>query len=166
LFLLLNRYIFAQWYSYTLISHPKLCRIMEHTCPRCQSKQIVKSGIVKERQRFRCNNCNYNFTVAKQGKQIDSYYVIKALQLYLEGVSFREIERLLGMSHTSVMNWVKLYKIEKPNIHPEYRPTYQVLTHTELQQFMGNAQNLKGAGMIITEVGDKFMLIKWERFKE
>lgn len=139
---------------------------MIEQCPRCQSHQIVKSGVVKERQRFRCNNCNYNFTVAKQGRQIDQYYVIKALQLYLEGVSFREIERLLGVSHTSVMNWVKLYGIEKPNIHPEYRPTYQILTHKELQEFTTDLKNLKGAGMIITEVGDKFMLIKWERFRD
>jgi hypothetical protein len=139
---------------------------MLQQCPRCQSSKIVKSGVVKDRQRFRCNNCNYNFTVAKQGKQIDYYYVIKALQLYLEGVSFREIERLLGISHTSVMNWVRLYKIQKPDIHPEYRPTYQILTHKELQEFTADIKNLKGAGMIITEVGDKFMLIKWERFRD
>ena len=125
---------------------------MLQQCPRCQSSKIVKSGVVKDRQRFRCNNCNYN--------------VIKALQLYLEGVSFREIERLLGISHTSVMNWVRLYKIQKPDIHPEYRPTYQILTHKELQEFTADIKNLKGAGMIITEVGDKFMLIKWERFRD
>jgi hypothetical protein len=31
---------------------------------------------------------------------------------------------------------------------------------------MANRENLKGAGAIITELGDKFMLIKWERFRE
>jgi hypothetical protein len=38
------------------------------------------------------------FTVNKIGKKIDDY-VTKALQLYLEGLSFREIERLLAF-HT------------------------------------------------------------------
>lgn len=76
-------------------------------CPQCQHIESAKSGIVKNRQRYRCKQCNYHFTVEKVGKQIDSYYVIKALQLYIEGVSYREIERLLGISHVSVMNWVK-----------------------------------------------------------
>jgi len=99
------------------------------------------------------------------GKQIDTYYVTKALQLYLEGVSYREIERILGVSHVSVMNWVKKYKVKAPENH-DYRPTYKVLNHNELGEFFANRSNLSGAGMMITELGDKYMLIKWERFRE
>jgi len=72
----------------------------------------VKSGIIRDRQRFKCKSCSYYFSVDKLGKQIDNYTVIKALQLYIEGVSYREIERLLGISHVSVMNWVKKYNIK------------------------------------------------------
>ncbi|MGZ5209881.1 MAG: transposase-like zinc-binding domain-containing protein, partial [Kaistella sp.] len=32
---------------------------MPNTCPKCQQKNVVKSGIVKERQRFLCRDCNY-----------------------------------------------------------------------------------------------------------
>lgn len=134
-------------------------------CPRCGSTEVIKSGIIAHRQRYKCKNCNYFFTVQKQGKQIDNYYVVKALQLYLEGVSYREIERLLGISHVSVINWVKKYKIKQPENY-EYHPTYKVLNHQELAEFMQNASNLKGAGIIVTEIGDKFMLIKWERFRK
>jgi hypothetical protein len=31
---------------------------------------------------------------------------------------------------------------------------------------MQKEENLKGNGLIITEFGDKFMMIKWERFKK
>jgi len=134
-------------------------------CPQCQSNQVVKNGIVKQRQRFRCKQCSYFFTVSKLGKRIDSYYVIKALQLYIEGVSFREIERLLGVSHVSVMNWVKQYHIRAPE-QTDYHPTYKILNHKELSEFMAKPENLKGTGMIITELGDKYMLIRWERFKK
>jgi transposase len=126
---------------------------------------VIKSGIVARRQRFHCKNCNYFFTVQKQGKQIDNYYVVKALQLHLEGISYREIERILGISHVSVMNWVRKYKIKVPENY-EYHPTYRIFNHQELTEFMQNPTNLKGAGMIITEIGDKFMLIKWERFRK
>ena len=134
------------------------------TCPRCASTLVVKSGIVGNRQRYRCKKCHYNFTVSKLGKRIDDYYVIKALQLYLEGVSYREIERLLGVSHVSVMNWVKRYHIKAPENY-DYHPTYKILSQDELRDYFVDSQNLKGSGLIVTELGDKYMLIKWERFK-
>jgi transposase-like protein len=133
-------------------------------CPQCDSRIISKNGIIKERQRYKCKACGYNFTVDKIGKNIDSYYVIKALQLYIEGVSYREIERLLGISHVSVMNWVKKYQIKMPKQNM-YNPTYKILNHKELAEFYANKENLKNAGMIVTELGDKFMLIRWERMK-
>ena len=133
-------------------------------CPKCAHTEAVRNGIINKRQRFRCRECGYNFTVAKAGKAIGSYYVVKALQLYIEGVSFREIERLLGVSHVSVMNWVKKYQIKAPD-NQDYHPTYKVLTHKELVDFMALRTNLEGAGMVITELGDKFMVIRWERFR-
>ena len=134
-------------------------------CPKCDSVDVLKSGIIKGRQRYKCRSCSYHFTVEKMGKSISSYYVIKALQLYIEGVSLREIERLLGVSHVSVMNWVKKSDVKGP-INNEYHPTYKILSHTELVEFYSNRENLKEAGMIVTELGDKFMLIKWERFRK
>lgn len=134
-------------------------------CPKCKSEALIKSGVVKGRQRFRCKQCNYSFTVLKEGKNIDPYYVIKALQLFIEGVTFREIERILGVSHVSVMNWVKKYNIKAPENY-EYRPTYKVLTHNELVDFFSNKESLNSSGCMITELGDKFMVIKWERFRK
>lgn len=135
------------------------------SCPKCQNTRIVKSGIVKGKQRYLCKKCSYYFTVNKLGKKIDNYYVTKALQLYLEGLSFREIERIIGVSHVTVSNWVKEYKIKKP-ANTNYHPTYRIFNHTELLKYLKNEDQLAGAGMIITELGDKFMLIKWERFRD
>jgi hypothetical protein len=96
------------------------------------------------------------------GKSIDSYYVVKALQLYIEGVSYRGIERLLGISHVSVMNWVKKYQIKVPKQNLA-TPTYKILNHKELGDFVSRPQNVEGKGMLITELGDKFMVIQWNR---
>lgn len=134
-------------------------------CPRCKTKDVVKSGVVKGRQRYKCHDCNYHFSVMKDGKSIDPYYVIKALQLYIEGVSLREIERILGVSHVSVMNWIRKYNVKAPE-NSDYRPTYKVLNHAELLDFMADRNNLHSAGCMITELGDKFMVIKWERFRK
>ena len=134
-------------------------------CPKCQGNQIIKSGIISNKQRYLCKKCNYFFTVNKIGKKIDDYYVTKALQLYLEGLSYREIERIIGVSHVTVSNWVKSFNIKKPS-QSNYHPTYKILSHLELIEHLKNKELLSGAGMIITELGDKFMLIKWERFKD
>lgn len=134
-------------------------------CPKCKQENINKSGVVKGRQRYHCKECGYNFTVMKEGKNIDPYYVIKALQLYIEGVSYREIERILGISHVSVINWVKKYNIHAPE-NMEYRPTYKVLDHAELQNFFKDRTALKNTGCMISEVGDKFMVIQWERMRK
>lgn len=133
-------------------------------CPKCNSTEATKSGVINERQRFRCRPCGYHYTVAKVGREVDSYYVIKALQLYIEGVSYREIERLLGVSHVSVMNWVKKYGVRAPR-QVGYHPTYKILNHKELADFFQKPENMKGAGMVVTELGDKFMVIRWERFR-
>ena len=135
------------------------------SCPKCNAQNYTKSGIVNDRQRYKCKNCNYNFTVQRQGKKIDDYYVTKALQLYVEGVSYREIERVLGISHVSVMNWVKSYRVKRP-LNQNHHPTYKILSQDELAKYFANPANVKGAGMIVTELGDKYMLIKWERFRD
>lgn len=134
-------------------------------CPNCSAEKYIKAGIVSNRQRYKCKICNYYFTVDKVGKQIDDYYVNKALQLYLEGLTYREIERILGVSHVSVSNWVKKYGIKRP-YSAKYHPTYKILNHKELQNYFLDAKNITGAGVLVTELGDKFMLIKWERFRD
>lgn len=136
-----------------------------NACPNCTATLYTKAGIVNNRQRYKCKSCGYFFTVGKLGKQIDDYYVNKALQLYLEGLTYREIERILGVSHVSVSNWVKKYGIKRP-YNSKYHPTYKILNHSELQNYFQNVNNVKGAGVLVTELGDKFMLIKWERFKK
>lgn len=133
-------------------------------CPTCQSSNCIKSGIVKGRQRFKCKDCNYYFTVSKAGKRINDYYVNKALQLYLEGLTYREIERILGVSHVSVINWVKKYNIKRP-YNEKFYTSYKILNSSELSLYFNQPNQLKNSGVIVTELGDKFMLIKWERFK-
>ena len=138
---------------------------MPNSCPKCNEKNVVKSGIINERQRFYCKDCNYYFTVKKLGKQIDDYFVTKALQLYLEGLSYREIERIIGVSHVTISSWIKKYNITRPP-HSEFHPVYKVLKQNELIEYISQENNLENSGLIITQFADKYMLIKWERFKK
>jgi hypothetical protein len=59
--------------------------------PECQGNQITKAASL---QQTKVSKNATIFTVNKIGKKND-YYVTKALQLYLEGLSYREIERII-----------------------------------------------------------------------
>ena len=74
-------------------------------CPRCQSEHWIKNGLVQGRQRYRCQECCYNFSVAFVGK--DPQLRQQALQLYVEGLGFRAIGRLLQVSNVTVLKWVR-----------------------------------------------------------
>jgi len=78
-------------------------------CPRCQHKTFVKNGKCRGKQRYKCKQCAYNFSIDKLKHGIEQQYVTQCLQLYLEGMGFRAIERVVGVSHVSVINWVKKY---------------------------------------------------------
>lgn len=133
------------------------------TCPKCNTKEaIVKSGIINSKQRFLCKNCSYHFTVRKVGKKIDNYYIVKAIQLYLEGLSLREIERVLGVSHSTISNWIKTYNIKKPNLNI-FDPSYKIVTFEEMQTFFLDRDIFKDKGVIITELGSKFLVIRWNK---
>ena len=60
---------------------------------------------------------------------------LKAIKLYLEGNSFRSIERLLKVNHQSVANWVKEYAERLPNAHMPGKP--KVAELDELFTFIG-----------------------------
>ena len=64
---------------------------------------------MKTKQRYKCKQCAYNFSIDKLKHGIDQRYVKQCLQLYLEGMGFSAIERVVGVSHVSVINWVKRY---------------------------------------------------------
>ena len=76
------------------------------TCPNCRSAVRTKNGIVRGLQRYKCKDCGCNYTRSTLSRTpLDLR--IKCIRLYLEGVGFRGISRLTGVTHTTVMRWVK-----------------------------------------------------------
>jgi AcrR family transcriptional regulator len=76
-------------------------------CPECQSDRIAKNGRQQGKQRYVCRGCGRQFV----DRYLERGYPLeirqKCLDLHTQGVSFREIERSAGISHNTVINWVK-----------------------------------------------------------
>jgi transposase-like protein len=75
-------------------------------CSQCGGEKLVKNGLSRHgHQRWLCRDCGKTCG-EKDHRIVDSAKREQALAHYLEGVGLRAIERLVGVSHNSVMNWV------------------------------------------------------------
>lgn len=89
--------------------------------PKCNNNQSHKDGIVKGRQRYRCKSCHFGYTVSQRSNVKPLQTKRLALQLYLEGLGFRAIGRLLQISYGTVYQWVKAQG-EQVNLPPPQEP--------------------------------------------
>ncbi len=76
-------------------------------CPRCSSTSHCKDGIASNRQRYLCKDCGYRYTVEKKSDVKSAEVRRMTLELYLEGLGFRAIGRVLKISYGTVFQWVK-----------------------------------------------------------
>ena len=65
--------------------------------------------------------------------------------MYVNGMGFRAIERIKGVHHTSIINWVKQVGELLPNAYsPEIAPLVGELD--ELETFVGSKKTKSGSG--------------------
>lgn len=80
-------------------------------CPRCESETGQhKIGRTKAgSQRYKCQVCECRYTPEPKHHGHAEDLRQQAVRMYLDGLNFRRIGRMLGVHHTSVMNWVNAY---------------------------------------------------------
>ena len=81
------------------------------SCPRCHVRedQVRDGHTPAGSQRMRCKACGCRYTPVPKEHGYDEEVRLQALTLRLEGISLREIGRLLDVNHQSVSNWVNDY---------------------------------------------------------
>ena len=87
-------------------------------CPKCRCASRVKNGKIKNIQRYKCKSCGCNYTRSSLSR-ISLDKRIECIRLYLEGVGFRGIERLTGVSNVTVMRWVKRLGDDIERLRPQ-----------------------------------------------
>ena len=99
-------------------------RIMERTklkvCKFCDSGNIVKAGLKKNKtktmQRFKCQDCKKRFTAnfGFEKMRYDDVIITRALQMYYQGLSVRDIADNLEaedikVDYSTVYDWIDKY---------------------------------------------------------
>ena len=118
-------------------------------CPRCDSSNFVKDGIVGKRQRYRCKECNYRYTVTERSSRIPDSTKRLAIEMYLEGLGFRSIGRLLGVSNVSVMNWIAAHSGKLASLRSPGKPA--IVGIDELQNYLKQKENADGFGLLLID---------------
>ena len=107
-------------------------------CPECKSTHVNKNGHKGGKQNHICVDCGRQFIDCYQCHQgYDEEVKRECLSLYVNGMGFRAIERIKGVHHTSIINWVKQVGELLPNAYaPETIPLVGELD--ELETFVGS----------------------------
>ena len=109
-------------------------------CPKCK-QTTTKNGFVKGKQRWLCKSCNYYFTNPTYQRGKPKELKDMAINLYLEGLGFRAIGRLLNVSNVSVLNWVRKLGKNLSKTKPELPKTAQCIELDEMCHYVSNKKN-------------------------
>ena len=121
-------------------------------CLKCGSSKKVKNGVLKGVQRYKCKECGYNYTVEKRSGEYPKETKRKALQLYLEGLGFRSIGRVLGVSNVSVLNWIRDFG-EKVKELQANNSSIEFAELDEMHSYIGNKKTIVGFGLLLIDLG-------------
>ena len=122
-------------------------------CPKCKSEERKKDGIVREKQRYKCKKCNYRYTVEKREAKESTKEIRKlALKLYLEGLGFRSIGRILGFSHVAVYYWIRDFGEKIVELGEKEKEHISVIEIDEMHTYIGNKKTTNGYGLLLIDL--------------
>jgi len=129
-------------------------------CAHCGNEKTVKNGTSRHgNQRWLCRACGK--TCGKEDhRRVDPQLKQAALQHYLEGVGQRATERLVGVSHNSIMNWV-LKEVEGKAIAPAKPSEVQWVEADELWTYVGKKKKTTGCGGLLIVLPRKSADGRW-----
>ena len=94
-------------------------------CKNCHDTHTVKNGFVRDKQRYTCKLCGYNFVLGDE-RHSHATEVKKALCVILYSLgkaSFGFLAKLLGVSRTTTYYWIRqaASSTDDPAITPDIR---------------------------------------------
>ena len=125
-------------------------------CPKCGVREKVKNGFMKGAQRYKCKNCGCNFTKST-GRGQPLSLKRSVIKYYLEGIGFRRIERLLGVSNVTALYWVRdLGKKVKASASAQPKDKHKIVELDELCTYVKKNKIKLGSGPALGEIPKRY----------
>lgn len=128
-------------------------------CSKCHSTEYSKDGKAKGRQRYLCKKCQYHYTVTQRAGTGTSAVKRQALQLYLEGLGFRSISRILDFSNVTILNWIRSFGEQLDSIRNN-NPA-EVMELDEMHTYIGSKKTIAGYGLLLIEMKQNISISHW-----
>jgi transposase-like protein len=129
-------------------------------CPKCSSNSNCKAGTAKGRQRYKCKECHYHYTVEKKSDVKTKETKKLALELYLEGLGFRAIGRVLKVSYATVYSWIKNWG-EKVEL-PKREDPIAIVELDEIHSYVSQKKTTAGHGLLLIDMESGLSLLSVE----
>lgn len=120
-------------------------------CYKCQSEDSVKAGFTAGKQRYKCKKCGCFYSVEKKSTTKTPEQKRLALQLYLEGLGFRAIGRVLNISYGTVFQWVKKWG-EQAEL-PKSEEPIGIVELDEIHTYVRHKKTTVGSGLLLIDMG-------------
>jgi transposase-like protein len=120
-------------------------------CPKCNSGENTKDGVVKGKQRYKCKDCGFRYTVVSGSKAKPLHMKKLAIQLYLEGLGFRSIGRVLEVSNVTVLNWIRAFGEQLEELKSAEPVAYTEMD--EMHTYVGQKKTIDGYGLLLIDMG-------------
>lgn len=121
-----------------------------NNCPKCQQSNTRKAGKVKDKQRYKCRDCNYYYSVLTKSGSGNKTQKRQALELYLEGLGFRSIGRFLNFSHVTIHNWIKQYGKNLDLLQNNHDICLTEID--EMHSYVGSKKTPSGSGLLLIDM--------------
>lgn len=132
-------------------------------CPKCEQKDYRRDGIINQRQRYQCKNCNYRYTVVRKSDIKPSEIKRMALSMYLEGLGYRIISKILRVNHVTVFYWIKEWRIHADKI--KSNSALRSVKINELHSIIGQKKNTKGYVLLLMDIETGSSTLCWDEKK-
>jgi len=126
-------------------------------CPKCKSVHHVKDGIVSGRQRYKCKDCRYRYTVTRKSDVKTPETRRLAFEMYLEGLGFRSIGRILKISYGTVYVWVKNWSLRTSV--PRREGKVNKVELEELITYVETKKNAISHGLLMVDLEENVSLL-------
>jgi len=135
-------------------------------CSKCNCSNSVKSGKINGRQRYKCKECGRNYTVSIKSTAKPKSVKKQALHLYLEGLGFRSIGRILGVSNVSVLNWIRDFGEKVQELHSTSQ-NIEIVEVDEMHTYVSSKKTSVGYGLLLIDMekGSSISLLATEEMK-
>ena len=129
-------------------------------CGHCQSEELVRNGLSRHgHQRWLCRKCGRTCGETDHRK-VEPEKREEALAHYLEGVGLRATERLVGVSHNAVMNWV-LEEVAGQVLAAVPPSEVEWVEADELWTYVAKKKSLAGCGGLLIALPRKSAGGRW-----